>query len=98
MSKRPTTKALLERIAALEAKVKELEARPQIVIQQAPAPWHQTTSPYPYLPHSPSLPYDGLRPWCVTSGIGTGVGTGAIGGNSDGTARWELRQAHISGN
>ena len=91
MNKRPTTKALLERIAALEAKVKELEARPQIVIQQAPAVapernWWPTTTPY--IP-SPSVPWDQFRPWC------TG---GAIGGHSDGTARWELRQAHISGN
>ncbi len=95
MPKRPTTKALLERIAALEAKVKELEARPQIVIQQAPgvAPernWWPTTTPY--IP-SPSVPWDHFRPYCGQQPV-----SGAISGHFDGTARWELRQAHISGN
>jgi len=83
MSK-PTIAQLLERIVALEAKVKELEAAPKVV------------NHYHYTGHNDYLGWPNNPQWWqqpVTCGSAS-----AIGGHSDGSARWELRQAHISGN
>lgn len=59
-----TFKQALQRIEALEAKVRELEARPATVIHYH---YHQEVPVYPSF--APSYPYR-LESFCSSSGIG----------------------------
>lgn len=58
-NKRPTVAELLTRIEVLEKRLRDVEARPPVVINM---PKDVPYQPRPYVPPIPQFPWEG--PWC----------------------------------